>query len=886
MPLTMRQHETNLHQPALCELLPIRDYLDNLIVRSNGALVAGYDLGGINSYYHSDETRNQTKYSLEALMRALTERSMRMQVRFEVVEGVSDLPRQYKDQLRSDNPVVQSLDRLRLATWRERGRSGFFLRPLLHTYFYWDPRIHHEAPGNGLGSRLGTVCGSWSLSATKCIQRGRREHEDQIAEFESILKGIEQTLNATGMAVRRMSADEMFLELKRAMNPLLSDQIPYHPPELSIDYRSAREQAVNTNIEDDQETYIKIGGLLYSFISLKDLPDATFPGILRELLGLDFPLVVNTEVCIPDQAERLKLFKGRLRRMTAAQRDAKGGYKVNVDARVAEGQLMQTLQDLISSSLKSAQVSLVVAVRTSAPIQSRRDLEEQERVLADRRQRALHAMMRMNGARGLPEDLAKRRLYVNSLPGMTEENKREHDCFTLHAADLLMVESPWRGTPNSPLILLETPYRQLVPFSPFDPSLSDANVLITAKSGGGKTFMAQMFLTMMARLNPLISILERGSSYRPLVELMGGRCIDVDLEGAETLNAWDLPRGSTTPSNDKLAFLKNLTRHMIGMNSPAADTAILDNLLTDAIVSTYQRCRTREDRPIPTFNDLRQELETWRDESEVERIRDEAQLAAVKLREWTGDKVYARLFDRPTTIRTDENWLFFNVEGLTSDPKLESSMSMIIANAMSERASGRSGQPNITVLDECWSLLDSAVLAPQVEQLFRTGRKRGASIWGISQALEDFVGTETQPRPHGPGIVKNASTKIIGQQQGDLKLLGTHLHLNQTALNEVRGFSAPRKGRKAQALLVLGEKAETTQTINIVPTPVEYWVCTTFKRERMYRAWFLQSNRGLGLFQAYETLAARFPSGLADVTELPEELSGAVKSAAAATVAG
>ena len=115
------------------------------------------------------------------------------------------------------------------------------------------------------------------------------------------------------------------------------------------------------------------------------------------------------------------------------------------------------------------------------------------------------------------------------------------DCFTLHAADLLMVESPWKGTPNSPLILLETPYRQLVPFSPFDPGLSDANVLITAKSGGGKTFMAQMFLTMMARLNPLISILERGNSYRPLVELMGGRCIDVDLEGAETLNAWDLP---------------------------------------------------------------------------------------------------------------------------------------------------------------------------------------------------------------------------------------------------------------------------------------------------------------------------------------------------------
>ena len=69
---------------------------------------------------------------------------------------------------------------------------------------------------------------------------------------------------------------------------------------------------------------------------------------------------------------------------------------------------------------------------------------------------------------------------------------------------------------------------------------------------------------MMARANPLISILERGDSYRPLVELMGGRVINVDLEGRETLNPWDLPAGETAPSKEKTAFLKNLTRHMLG----------------------------------------------------------------------------------------------------------------------------------------------------------------------------------------------------------------------------------------------------------------------------------------------------------------------------------
>ena len=56
--------------------------------------------------------------------------------------------------------------------------------------------------------------------------------------------------------------------------------------------------------------------------------------------------------------------------------------------------------------------------------------------------------------------------------------------------------------------------------------------LLYGPRGLGKTFMAMLFLLMMARLKPLISILERGDSYRPLVDLMGGRCIDVDLEVA------------------------------------------------------------------------------------------------------------------------------------------------------------------------------------------------------------------------------------------------------------------------------------------------------------------------------------------------------------------
>jgi len=78
---------------------------------------------------------------------------------------------------------------------------------------------------------------------------------------------------------------------------------------------------------------------------------------------------------------------------------------------------------------------------------------------------------------------------------------------------------------------------------------------------------------------------------------------------------------------------------------------------------------------------------------------------------------------------------------------------------------------------------------------------------------------------------------------------------------------------------VLGEKSDTTQTIRIVPTPLDYWVCTTFPRERRYRAWFLAKSKPRPALETYQELAKSFPVGLADVASLPEELSGEVNAA-------
>jgi hypothetical protein len=372
--------------------------------------------------------------------------------------------------------------------------------------------------------------------------------------------------------------------------------------------------------------------------------------------------------------------------------------------------------------------------------------------------------------------------------------------------------------------------------------------------------------------------LERGDSYQPLVELMGGEMIEMSLDSEQTINPWDLPRGETKPSNDQISFLKNLTRHMLGENTPPdLDIDLLDSVLLEAIASTYKRCSAKTSNPIPLFGDLAAELAHWQDRDRNQKINAMAQMASTKLRAWVDEGPYARLFDRPTTVQLNNPWLYFNVEKLKDDPRLERAMSLLIAHTATYRASGNTGQPSIVLLDECWALLESPILARVVVQLFRTARKRNASVWGISQTPEDFVGTPDRPNEHGAGIVKNATTKIIGKQPGDMTALREHVHLNETALNQIKTFAHPKKGHSAEFLIAIGEKAESTHAIRIVPSAVDYWITTTYARERSVPKVVAASAQATASDPGLRRACRQYPRGLAELAPLPVELSGEVQ---------
>ena len=75
MPWTTAQQERSLGNAAVCELLKVRDFLDNVIVRTDGCYVAGFRVQGTQTYFADDDGRNEAKSMLESLLRAIPEQS-------------------------------------------------------------------------------------------------------------------------------------------------------------------------------------------------------------------------------------------------------------------------------------------------------------------------------------------------------------------------------------------------------------------------------------------------------------------------------------------------------------------------------------------------------------------------------------------------------------------------------------------------------------------------------------------------------------------------------------------------------------------------------------------------------------------------------------------
>ena len=188
MPETKQQIETAARNPAFCSQIPLLEFVDDYAVLRNGAISALYRVSPLNTYYQSDEQRNEISEALHALLRTMPDnRALRLQIRYDTTEGVGRLLDNWEGQLRSPHRVLAVLDGEQLATWRERDRRGEFIQRHYKMGFQLDPRLYTL-----LDEKLGASTDFAFLGRFLPgyhVLSSYEEHERIRSSFESLLSG-------------------------------------------------------------------------------------------------------------------------------------------------------------------------------------------------------------------------------------------------------------------------------------------------------------------------------------------------------------------------------------------------------------------------------------------------------------------------------------------------------------------------------------------------------------------------------------------------------------------------------------------------------------------------------------------------------------------------
>ncbi len=244
----------------------------------------------------------------------------------------------------------------------------------------------------------------------------------------------------------------------------------------------------------------------------------------------------------------------------------------------------------------------------------------------------------------------------------------------------------------------------------------------------------------------------------------------------------------------------------------------------------------------------------------------------MKLNRWTGEGVYAQLFDRDTSpeLARAEDIIRYDIDGLRESPELQAVVAFTIARAIDQQigrkdASGNL-RPTIAVFDEVWAMLADPVLGTQILNAFRTARKRYGSIIAASQGIEDFVGTAESPHTVGLAILQNTETKFLCAQLGELSRLREVLHLSEPALEavkELRNFP----GHFAESYLLVANQPESSTVIQLTATPFDYWATTSNPVEMEFREKFVREHTELSALETIYRLGLAHPQGLASSVE-------------------
>ena len=355
-------------------------------------------------------------------------------------------------------------------------------------------------------------------------------------------------------------------------------------------------------------------------------------------------------------------------------------------------------------------------------------------------------------------------------------------------------------------------------------TLENANMVVFAKSGAGKSFTVKLEALRSMMMGADILIIDPENEYQRLSDAVGGSYIRLSLSSDTRINPFDLPKVIDNEEADdalraNLVTLHGLLRLMLGgasANSAGIGLSPSEEAdLDQGLIDTYARVGITSD-PLthtsvpPTMGDLYDTL--------LHMGGTGPQLAQ-RLRKYTTG-TFAGIFSQQSNIDINNNMVVFNIRDLEDELR---PVAMYIVLSHIWNIVRTQQKKRMLIVDEAWQLMKYDDSANFMFSLAKRARKYYLGLTTITQDVEDFMGSKM-----GRAIVSNSSMQLLLKQSSSaVDVLGDVFKLTEEERKRLANFPV------GQGLFLAGQNHVHIQ---IVASDTETGLITTNPQATLQQA--------------------------------------------------
>lgn len=281
-------------------------------------------------------------------------------------------------------------------------------------------------------------------------------------------------------------------------------------------------------------------------------------------------------------------------------------------------------------------------------------------------------------------------------------------------------------------------------------SLENANMVIFAKSGAGKSYTVKLEILRSLMFGTEVIVVDPEQEYRYLAEAVGGSYLKISVSSENRINPFDLPE--LADEDDPESILRENITRLTGLISlmvsglTPEEQSLVDKALWESYAIKDITPGARWEHPqVPTLQDFYAIIKDMQGGSNV----------AVRLQRFV-EGTYAGVFNRPTNIDLNTQLIVFNVRDM--EDELRPIAMYVILGFIWNRVRSQL-KKRILVIDEAWIMMQHEESAQFLFSMAKRARKYYLGVTTITQDISDFLGSK-----YGKPIVTNSSLQLLLRQ--------------------------------------------------------------------------------------------------------------------------